>query len=143
DVCSSDLEQAVGDGPAPGAPADAGRAAVARRALDAGGLVSALLPDGQLERLLLVLPVAVDRSAVLYESAIDPHRIVPRSAASPFGELDVSLYAATTAKPDRLVITTRRSGPRGTVDRRTIAVGADKWLMITGTRRPLVGNVAR
>jgi len=121
------------------------RAVLARRALDAPGLVSTLVKDTAAHRFTLILALARQgRTVVWQESTIDPSRPAARTAGSPYRELDVRLYRSPDAGRDQLLFTTTTAdlSPSRVVDRRTLAVGAEHWLMVTSAIRPLGGSSA-
>ena len=121
------------------------RGELVRRALRAPGLVSALIQDAATHRFTLVLALARQgRTVVWQESAIDPGRPAPRTPGSPYRELDVMLYRSPDARPDQLLLTTTAAGlsPSRAVDRRTLVVGAERWLMLASPIRPLGGSSA-
>ncbi len=138
-------EMAVGSGPAPGERLSGERAAVVQRALRSPRLVTALSPADRPDRLLVALRAAPSTGFVVYsESRIDPTRITPRTPGSPFGELEVSLYASDRADPKALVLTTTKGlESRPHLDRRTFSVGSDRWFVVTGTNHPLAGSLSR
>ncbi|HEY3672221.1 MAG TPA: histidine kinase dimerization/phospho-acceptor domain-containing protein, partial [Acidimicrobiia bacterium] len=118
---------------------------VARRADDRKQLVSTLIFDSASRRPTLVLALGRADGLVVYEqTTLDPSRPLPSSADSPFRELNVALYQSAKVQPDKLVVTTTSDLPlTGALDRRTIRVGADRWLLVTSARKPLAGGLAR
>jgi PAS domain S-box-containing protein len=136
---------AVGDGPAVGDVLAAERAALATRALALGEpeIVSDLLTDGGETRLVLAQRVGGARAIAYQESVVVPSQPVPSTADSPFRELRVALYASPEMELARLVITTEADPAlSGRVERVPFAVGADRWLLVVGARRSLVGSFA-
>jgi signal transduction histidine kinase len=75
---------------------------------------------------------------------INPTTPVPSTPDSPYQELRVALYASSEPDPARLVLSTE---PQLTVPGQTqnvpLEVGADPWLLVVGTRSPLVGPFAQ
>jgi PAS domain S-box-containing protein len=138
------VRAAVGDGPPAGVALTGKRAALAARALTAGKLVSDLVTDERGARLIMALPTTSSQPAVAYqESSFDPKTPIPPTAASPFRELRVALYASKTNDPSRLVVTTEAHVPlTGRVERIPFPLGADTWLLAVGARYPLVGTFA-
>jgi signal transduction histidine kinase len=132
------ITHVVGSGPVAGEPLDAAGAALARRALGATGVVTALAD----RELRLAVGDATTGSIAIYVVPVNPERVSPRDDDSPFRELDVALYASPRADPDALVLTTARGTIDGTIDRRPIQVGADSWLLVTGTNSSLLGGLA-
>jgi signal transduction histidine kinase/CheY-like chemotaxis protein len=131
----------TGTGPAAGTTITGTRAALAARALAAKGMVSAVLnePGGR----LLSFEVAVGDGLVLYEDI--PLTVFQDTQANdngPFSELDGALYASDHIDPSTLVLSTTPHLPlSGTVDRQTITVGTDKWLIAARSNKPLVGSL--
>jgi signal transduction histidine kinase/ActR/RegA family two-component response regulator len=131
----------TGTGPAAGTTITGARAALATRALAAKGMVSSVLsePGGR----LLSFEVAVGDGLVLYEDV--PLTVFQGTQANdngPFSELDGALYASDYIDPSTLVLSTAAHLPlSGTVDRQTITVGTDKWLIAARSNKPLVGSL--
>ncbi len=147
DVVGSDLvvQAAEGSVPPAGSVLTLAHADVARRALEAKGLVSVLSKDATTGRTLFILAFGRDDGTVVYEdSIVDPSNPAPRTPGSPYEEIDLALYRSPTKSADQLVLTTAKhqSFP-GTVDRRKLTIGAEQWLMITAAREPLGGTLAR
>ena len=135
----------LGASPAAGDRLAGQRAELARRALRAPGLVSALVQNAATHRLTLVLALArQSRTVVWQDSTVDPSRPAARTPGSPYRELDVRLYRSPDARPDQLVLTTTAAdlSPSPSVDRRTLTVGAEQWLVLTAAIRPLGGSSA-
>ena len=121
---------------------DPGQLALLRRAATSRGLVSGVVSSATGSRLDIALR-GPGGSFVFESSAIDPRRPVASAPSSPYSELSVMLYASARAEPSQLVLstTTQRTLP-GPVDHRLVQVGADRWLLLTASRRPLVGSLA-
>ncbi len=135
----------LGASPAEGARLAGVRAELARRALRTPGMVSALVADAATGRFTLVLALARwGRTVVWQDSAVDPSRPAARTPGSPYRELDVVLYRSPDARGDQVVLTTTAAdlAPSPAVDRRTLTVGAERWLMLTAAIRPLGGSSA-
>jgi signal transduction histidine kinase/CheY-like chemotaxis protein len=134
----------LGTAPAQRTALVGGRADVVGRAVRAPGLVSGLVRDAAAGQLRLVLALARQgRTVVWQESAIDPGGPVARTPGSPYRELDVVLYRSPQAQRDQLVLTTTSSAEMPSsrvVDRRSLSVGAEHWLMLTAAIRPLGGS---
>lgn len=132
----------VGHGVAVGHALTGETAALVRRALASPGLVSSVQsgPGGT----SLDMALRGSGATVIYvQSPIDPRRPIPSAPGSPYSELAVMVYASARPDPSQLVIsTTSRPSIAGAVDRRLVPVGADRWLLITGSRQPLVGSFA-
>jgi signal transduction histidine kinase/CheY-like chemotaxis protein len=135
---------ASGDGPAVGSHLTGGRAALARRALGAGGLVSDVFNQDGRRLLTFAVATGADRSAVIFqEFPFDQAALARPGADSPFSELDAAVYASKTPDRGRFVFATTTKVPlRGDVARRTVRVGGDDWVMVVKAKRPLVGGFA-
>ena len=135
---------AVGDSMSVGDVLTGDRAALAERALTEGKLVAGLFPDPNGKRLIFAQPAASSQPAVAYqESVVTPGTPIPATPDSPFRELRVALYASPTNDPAWLILTTEAHPPlTGHVERVPFPVGADRWLLAVGARRPLVGTFA-
>jgi signal transduction histidine kinase/CheY-like chemotaxis protein len=132
---------AVGKGPRMGDTLQGPRASVLRRALATKKLVTALVPEAGGLRLVIA---ERGRSFVAYEeSPVDPTRAIPEAPGSPFNDLEVALYASPRPDPSKLAITTTGNPPTGgQIDTRVLPVGADRWLLLLGARKPLAGQFA-
>ncbi len=119
----------------------------ARRALAtvaATGLVADLVTDGGARRVVVAVPLQGDVPSVAYVlSAPLTGRPVKPTADSPYRELDVALYAGPRADPSRIVLASG-SVPSNSNEyvSRSLAIGADSWLLLTAARQPLIGSVA-
>jgi signal transduction histidine kinase/AmiR/NasT family two-component response regulator len=133
---------AVGTGPVTGQQLSGPRASLIERALATRTLVFAVLHDPTGTRLSLAAPEP-DGAVAFQESAIDPTRPIASPPGSPYSELDLAVYASAGVDPAQLILTTtsHRLAP-GSVDRKTILVGSDKWLLLIASRQPLVGSFA-
>ena len=135
----------TGAAAARGTTLDGERASLYERAASTKSLISEridIVPGGQ-----SVLAFAAGRDdglVVFADLAIAPNKAVPSSAQSPFGELAGALYRTPTADPQNLLLSTTTKMPfTGTVDERTITVGAEKWLLVTVAKRPISGAQSR
>jgi signal transduction histidine kinase len=134
---------AAGHGPGVGQVVSGDREQLARRALSAKGLVSGFVRDGADLRLSIAIAGAAGPGTVVSEeSAISPTTPVPSTASSPFRSLDIALYLAARPDPSALVVTTSSHLPLAgvTVDQ-PVPVGADTWLIVARSSRPLVGTL--
>jgi signal transduction histidine kinase/ActR/RegA family two-component response regulator len=132
----------VGSGPTVGSTVTGARATLAIRAVNAHGMVSAVL--GQGAGRLLSLAVAVGPAEVLYQdSPLAISRVYLTDSGGPFSELDGALYASSRVDPSTLVLaTTRRLPLTGTLDRQPVRVGAETWTIVTRSKGPLVGSLS-
>jgi signal transduction histidine kinase/ActR/RegA family two-component response regulator len=129
-------------GPLSGHGLNAQQLALLRRAATSNGLVSGVVSTARGSQLDIALRGAAG-SLVFESSAIDRRQPAASAPNSPYSELSVMLYAGPRAEPSQLVLTTtaQRALP-GPVDHRLVQVGADRWLLLTASRRPLVGSLA-
>jgi signal transduction histidine kinase/ActR/RegA family two-component response regulator len=127
--------------PAAGTTLTGDRAALATRALAAKGMVSAVVNEPSAR--LLSFAVAAGNGLVLDEDIpLKLFQLAQASGNGPFSELDGAVYASDHIDPSTLVLSTARHLPlSGTVERQTITVGADKWLIAASSNTPLVGSL--
>jgi signal transduction histidine kinase/ActR/RegA family two-component response regulator len=136
------VESAAGTGPGVGQPLTGMRAVLAHRALRVSGLVMAVVPDRAQTRLILAVR-GTGGSVVYQESAVHPTQHIPSPPGSPFSDVEIALYASAQADRSKLIITSDGHAPSGgLVDRQVIPAGADRLLLLTASRRPLVGSFA-
>jgi signal transduction histidine kinase/CheY-like chemotaxis protein len=132
----------VGDGPVTGQALVGERASLGRRALGAQDLVSGFVADLPAKRLGVSLASGSQRRVVVYEESTVDLRPAPTPRGSPFSELNVAMYATPRADPSQLVFTTTAHMPgSGELVRRSVPVGADTWLLVASSKRPLVGSL--
>jgi signal transduction histidine kinase/ActR/RegA family two-component response regulator len=135
------VRNAVGDGPKVADAISGPRAALVRRALATPRLVTDLWTDAGGTHLVVAKR---EHSLVAYqESAAAPTRPIPQTPGAPYNDLEVAIYASPDPVPSKLVLaSTGRALHGGVIDRRVQPVGADRWLLLTASRTPLVGGVA-
>jgi signal transduction histidine kinase/FixJ family two-component response regulator len=137
----------VGNGaPAPGAAITGPAARLVQRAIAGNDLVTDVVSTSGGSRLLVALKIPGGRgpATVAYlDQPLTPSRPAPTNSSSPYRELNVALYAATTPDAKRLVIVSGTT-PRASAHpvQRTVPVGQDKWLVVVSARESLVGNFA-
>jgi signal transduction histidine kinase/ActR/RegA family two-component response regulator len=120
------------------------RAVLVHRAVETRGLVSTLVKDPSRRESLMVALGRADGVVVFEQVPVDPTRVVPSTANTPYHELNLVLYASPTANPaDVLVTTTSNLTFSGTHDTQTLTVGADRWLLVTSARGWLGGSLAQ
>ncbi|MHB8440158.1 MAG: sensor histidine kinase [Acidimicrobiales bacterium] len=70
------------------------------------------------------------------------HPSVPSATAKgPYKQVNVAVYAASTARPSELLVTTTRSLPlHGPVVDTKLPVGSSQWVVLTSARTPLAGT---
>jgi signal transduction histidine kinase/ActR/RegA family two-component response regulator len=119
--------------------------ALIRRAGAARGLVSTIIAGATpADRRLAFARARPDGIVVYQETPLGPVRATESTPSSPFNELQGVIYASPTPAHDQILVTTTGAATlHGGVDRRLITVGADHWLLVTTSRAPLVGSLAR
>jgi signal transduction histidine kinase len=133
----------AGNGPAIGHVISGDQERLAQRALSTQGLVSGLLRDGPSLRLAFALGRAAGPGTVAWEeTVISPTTPVRSTRKSPWRSLDIALYLSDHPDPAALIVTTTKSLPIAGFQY-SFRVGADKWLIVTGSSRPLVGSLAQ
>lgn len=135
----------AGEGPAPGTPVGDERDALLRRAANEGDLVTGVLTSAQGEGTRIGFASAPEGLPMLFlmELLFDPANMIDQEPGSPFSDIRGAVYAGTEADPSHLVLTTAETLPlKGDVVRDSITVGADEWLVLTTTDKPLVGPLA-
>ena len=140
------VRAAVGRGLATNDILGAQQAALAQRALTSNGPVSTIITgSSNTDRRLAFAAAALPSGIIVYdETPIGPTRPTASTPNSPFNELQGVIYTTSTPEAGQILATTTTQLPmHGFVDRRTITVGADHWLLITASRQPLVGSLAR
>ena len=117
-----------------------GEAVVLRRASRTKGLVSGIVhPDGG--RTLLLALAMPNGLFVLEESDLGPVTTnAPPPPAAPFGDVNLAFYASAHPTPAALILISGTL-PTGLVDRQSLSVGADHWLILVSARTPLVGTL--
>lgn len=120
------------------------QATLLTRAGAAKGLVSTIVSGASPSDRRLAFAIALTDGLVAYEETpLGPARPIQSTANSPFDELQGAIYTTSSAAPSQiLAATTTRLPMPGHVDRRTITVGADQWLLVTQSRRPLAGSLS-
>jgi signal transduction histidine kinase len=137
------VSAAAGDGPVVGSQLAGERAALAGRAVSTKGLVSGVVEQNGQRRLVFALVMGAG-GVIFQEFAFDQAALEQSGSESPFSELEGAVYASTSADPARLLFANTSTLPiSGQVAQRTVKVGADEWLLVVKTKRPLVGNFAK
>jgi signal transduction histidine kinase len=133
----------AGKGPAVGQVVAAEQARLARRALSATGLASGVIRQGSARWLAFALGRAAGPGTVVWEEArLSPGATVQIPASSPWGNLDIAIYASARPSPAALVITTTKHLPLAGLQY-SFRVGADTWLLVTKSPQPVVGALAQ
>jgi signal transduction histidine kinase/ActR/RegA family two-component response regulator len=135
---------AAGDGPTRGQVLDGPRAALARRALGASGMVSSVRRDGDRQRLTFAVALPGATPLVLYQDLVLDRAPVTLDKDSPFAGIEGALYGSTRANADAVVVTTTNDLPiGGEVARSSVKIGDDQWLLVIRSKEPLVGTFAK
>jgi hypothetical protein len=79
---------------------------------------------------------------VWQESAISPTTPVPTGPTSPWHSLNVAIYLSNHPDPSALVVTTTKDLPLAGVQY-PFRVGADTWLIVISSPKPLVGRLGQ
>ena len=117
-----------------------GEAVVLRRASRAKGLVSGTVHADGGRTLLLALAMP-NGLFVLEESDLGPVTThAPPPPGAPFGDVNLVFYASAHPTPAALILISGTL-PTGLVDRQSLSVGADHWLILVSARAPLVGTL--
>jgi signal transduction histidine kinase/ActR/RegA family two-component response regulator len=132
---------AGGTGPRAGEVLRGQRAALFERAFATSKLVATVVSDAGGKR--IVVAKRGLKFVAYEETPVDPTRPIPAAPDSPFNDVNVALYASARPDPAQLALTsTGQPLVGGTVERRILPVGADRWLVLTASRRPLAGQFA-
>ena len=127
-----------------GQPVGGDVASLAARALQSRVPAVDLIGDGSETRLAFAVaaPPPAATVAVLL-TQIDPRRPLPRTDGSAFSEMSGALYAAPTADPARLVLTSEQQLPlSGEVLEVPFEVGGERWTLAVKARSSLIGDFA-
>ncbi|MEY2471630.1 MAG: hypothetical protein QOK28_959 [Actinomycetota bacterium] len=127
-----------------GTSVDAAREALAQRALRSGKLVTAVLKDAAVSRLVLaVAGPGPGRWVTLQESGIAPTLPIPQVRGSAFSELRGVAFTSKTMDDGSLLLRTDGAIPSGRDSlRRELVVGANTFVLVVASRQPLVGGFA-
>lgn len=133
-----------------GAGAPAGRAlpgawqALVQRAQAADGLVAQVHDtEGGRRLMIAVVPSGLSDVVAFSELTFDARRLSEAAGEGPFRELDGAVYVGTRARAEDLLVATTDDLGDGATARRTVAVGADRWLLVVTPRSSLVGGFAQ
>ena len=116
---------------------------IAQRALTAKGMVSDFTGSGSQRHLLFALRVpGTDPVVSIVDTAFTVSAQPAQTAAdSPYRELNVALYAASTPDPSKALLI-YGTQPSGNHVSKAFNVGVDSWYVVISARTPLVGTVA-
>jgi signal transduction histidine kinase/ActR/RegA family two-component response regulator len=138
------VRAAAGPGLTTGGTVTGPSAALVERATKAKSFVSAIIPGATASERGLAFAQAMPGGLVVYsKSTIGPVTATKSSANSPFNELEGAIYTGTQPAAGQILLATTTQLPmKGSVDSRTVTVGADKWLVVVASREPLVGSLS-
>ena len=139
------VTRSVGAGPEVGSSLGGVHLAVAERAATADGMVTEVLRDPDRVELLVGVASPLSDDTVVYSSFVfDPSLMFQREDDSPFRELLGALYVGERVDPERLVLATSDELPieGSPMVTERLTIGADPWLLVATSRRPLVGSLA-
>jgi len=137
------VQRAAGDGPQAGDELPGSWAGLAERALTADGFVAEIQQSGERRRLMLAVGVpGVDGVVAFAELSFDVDRLAQDSADGPFSELDGAIYVGPEARGEDLLMSTTDEPLGDPVARRTVEIGADRWLVVVAPKGSLVGGFA-
>jgi len=137
----STVVASTGGAPPVGSRLGADRVRLAGRSIGKKAVVSAMIREGEVWRLVFALDAPVSGEVLFAEVPIDPSKPIKSDL---FNELNVAVYAAPRVEPGQLVINTASRLPiRGDpIQLQQVMVGADTWLAVVTPKQPLVGSFA-
>jgi signal transduction histidine kinase len=136
------VRRVAGEGIAEGDELPGSWTAVADRAVAAEGLVAEVTETGGERRLMLAAASpGLPDTIVFAELSFAADRL-DQGTDSPFRDLDGAIYVGPEATRDDLLMSTTGGPITGTVARRTVELGADRWLVVVTPKRSLVGGFA-
>lgn len=134
---------AVGDAPAPGQVIPADQEQLGRRALSTVGAVSGVLPDGPRRWLVFAVGNAAGPGTVVWERVAYSAAASAEASTGPWGDLNLALYLSSRADPAALIVTTTKNLPLAGGVQYPFTVGADTWLLVASSPKPLIGTLAQ
>jgi signal transduction histidine kinase len=134
---------AVGDAPAPGQVIPADQEQLGRRALSTVGAVSGVLPDGPRRWLVFAVGNAAGPGTVVWERVAYSAAASAEASTGPWGDLNLALYLSSRADPAALIVTTIKNLPLAGGVQYPFTVGADTWLLVASSPKPLIGTLAQ
>jgi signal transduction histidine kinase len=132
---------AAGHGPAVGGVLSGEQARLAHRALSATAMVTGLFRAGSARWVAFGLGRAAGPGTVVWEEAKISPGTTLHLASSPFGNLDIAIYASARPSPATLLAATARHALTGGLEY-PFPVGADTWLIVAASPHPIVGALA-
>ena len=134
----------VGEDTPRGTVLEGERAALATRAAGATDFVSNVVHPADGPRIGFALATDHGARVVIREAKINPTTPATSLRGQPFSDVDAALFAAPTASPDALVLSTTASLPLpGATVQQTTSVGSDQWLVVIAARGSLVSSYAQ
>ena len=101
-----------------------------------------VLPIGREQIVAFIIGGGPTGTAVVDESVVHPSA-TSATATGPYSQINIALYAKSTAQPDQLVLTTKRPLPLpGPVVDTLLPIGSSHWLVLTSAKTPLAGTWA-
>jgi PAS domain S-box-containing protein len=121
------------------------RGDLAARAATSEGMVATLIDDPPGKRVVFALAREGAEGAVAFaDNAVHPESPPPDEPGSPFSQLRIALYGSDKVEASKLIFTTETELPlTGHLLTKQMPTGADTWLLVVGSRGPLVGDFAR
>jgi signal transduction histidine kinase len=132
---------AVGNAPAAGQRIPAAQQQLGRRALSTVGEVSGVLPDGPRRWLVFAVGNAAGPGTVVWERVAYSATASAQASTGPWGDLNLALYLSSRADPAALIVTTTKNLPLAGGVQHPFTVGADTWLLVASSPKPLVGTL--
>lgn len=133
----------VGNAPPVGRAIPADQEQLGRRALSTAGLVSGVLPDGRLRWLAFAVGNAAGPGTVVWERVAFSDTTSAQVPAGPWGDLNIAIYLSSRPEPAALIVATTKNLPLAGGVQYPFTVGADTWLLVASSPRPLIGMLAQ
>ena len=132
---------AAGNAPAVGQVIPAAQQALARKALATSGMVSGVLPDGARRWLVFAVGNAAGPGTVVWERVAFSASASAQTPTGPWGDLNFALYLSSHPTPNALLAATTSKLPLTSAEQYPFTVGAQTWLLVASTPKPLVGTL--
>jgi signal transduction histidine kinase len=134
---------AAGNAPAAGQAIPADQEQLGRRALSTAGLVSGVLPDGPRRWITFAVGNAAGPGTVVWERVAFSTTLSAQAPNGPWGDLNGALYLSSQPDPAALILSTTGYLPLAGGTQYPFTVGADTWLLVASSPKPLVGRLAQ
>jgi signal transduction histidine kinase len=134
---------AAGNAPAAGQAIPADQEQLGRRALSTAGLVSGVLPDGPRRWIAFAVGNAAGPGTVVWERVAFSATTSAQAPTGPWADLNVALYLSSRPDPAALILTTTKNLPLAGGTQYPFTVGADTWLLVASSPKPLVGTLGQ